>query len=190
MLQLTIPDQELWYEDSTTRKFIPVKGRTIKLEHSLMSVSRWESKWKKPFISKAPRSREETLSYIACMTLTENVDPNLYECLTAEDVRKIQAYIDDPMTATVFRGENTENPGGNRRMKKGKPLNTSERIYSAMVRQGIPFEPCQKWHLNRLLALIHQCELDDSGSNMGRKESAQFYAQLNAARRAKHHTRG
>ena len=187
MLQLTIPDQDLWYEDSKTRKFIPVKGRTIKLEHSLMSVSKWESKWKKKFISQVPRTLEETLSYIACMTLTENVDPHLYECLTAEDIRRIQEYIDDPMTATVFRGEDKGGGGGK---KKGKPLDTSERIYSAMVRNGIPFEPCQKWHLNRLLALIHQCELDDSGNRMGKQASAQLYAQMNAARRAKHHTRG
>lgn len=186
MLQLTIPDQELWYEDETTRKFIPVKGRTIKLEHSLMSVSRWESKWKKPFISPVPRTAEETLSYIACMTLTENVDPNLYKCLTREDIYKIQAYIDDPMTATVFRSEKQQTG----RKKGGKALNTSERIYSAMVKEGIPFEPCQKWHLNRLLTLIHQCEVDGSGDRMSRRDTARYYQQLNAARRAKHHTRG
>lgn len=186
MLRLTIPDQELWYEDSTTRKFIRVKGRTLKLEHSLMSVHKWESKWKKKFISPTPRTREETLSYIACMTLNEDVDPNLYECLTAEDIMKVQAYIDDPMSATIFRGES----GGGRKKGKTKPLDTSERIYSAMVAQGIPFDPCQKWHLNQLLALIHQCQVDESGSRVSKRDTARYYEQLNAARRAKHHTRG
>lgn len=189
MLQLTIPDQELWYEDAVKRCFIPVKGRTLKLEHSLISISKWESKWKKPFISPAPRTRAETMSYIACMTLNDNVDPNLYECLTADDIQKIQEYIDDPMTATTFRGEGGGN-GGQSRGKKGKPLNTSERIYSAMVRHGIPFDPCEKWHLNRLFTLIHQCELDDNGSHMSKRDTAKYYEQLNSARRAKYHTRG
>lgn len=185
MLQLTIPDQELWYEDERVRKFVPVKGRTIKLEHSLVSVSRWESKWKKPFISPAPRTAEETRSYIECMTVSEVSDPNIYLCLTAEDIQKVQSYIDDPMTATVFRGT----PGGGGRNKKGTPLNTSERIYAAMVKLGIPFE-CQKWHLNRLLTLIHECEIQESGSRMSRRDSAKYYDQLNAARRAKYRTRG
>lgn len=184
MLQLTIPGQELWYEDEKKRGFIQVKGRTIKLEHSLRSVKKWESKWKKPFISKAPRSQEEILSYIECMTLTEGVDPNLYLCLTPEHIRTIQAYIDDPMTATKFRGEQTPS-----RAKKSIPLNTNERIYAAMVRHGIPFE-CDKWHLNQLLTLIQECEIHGGGSRVSRNDTANYYAKLNAARRAKYHSKG
>ena len=180
MLSITIPGSRDLYDEETSR-FIIVKGQTVQLEHSLISISKWESKWKKAFLSRASRTPEETVDYIRCMTTTPGVDPNLYLCLTRENIAQIQAYIDDPMSATVFRGE--DKPKGTPRPR------TSEQIYGAMVVLGIPFE-CQKWHLNRLLNLIHECELLNSGDKMSRKDSAKYMRGINAARRAKHHTKG
>lgn len=183
MLSLTIPGGEFFDDDN--RRFVTIKGGTIQLEHSLLSISKWESKWQKAFLSRVAKTPEETLDYIRCMTITTNVDPNLYYCLTTENVKTVQEYIDSPMSALRFRGENGKNKG-----RGGTPKpKTSEQIYAAMVMQNIPFE-CQKWHLNRLLNLIHECELMESGSKMSRKESAKMMRQMNAARRAKYHTRG
>lgn len=181
MLRITIPDQTVFNE--ATRKFKDIKGRTIELEHSLISISKWESKWKKPFLSLAKRSGDMMRDYIQCMTITPNVDPYLYYCLTKEHIDAVQAYIDDPHSATVFRGKTDQTNQGTPRSQ------TSERIYARMVELGIPFE-CQKWHLNRLLTLIRECDLMQSGKKMSRKESAKYASQLNAMRRAKYNTRG
>ena len=180
MLTITIQGGEMFDEEKN--KLYHPKTQTLQLEHSLMSISKWESKWKRAFLSRAPRSEEETLDYIRCMTITTGVDPNLYRCLTVENIRQIQEYIDDTHSATVFRGENQKNQGTPR-------PRTSEQIYGAMVMLSIPFE-CQKWHLNRLLTLIHECEILNSGSKMSRKDSAKYMRGLNAARKAKYHTRG
>lgn len=179
MISITIPGGELF--DEERRKFICVKGETIQLEHSLISISKWESKWKKAFLSRAQRTPEEIRDYIRCMTITTGINPNLYLFLTEQNVKEIQAYIDDTMSATVFRGE--DKPKGTPKPK------TSEQIYGAMVLLGIPFE-CQKWHLNRLLNLIHECELLNNGGKMDRKSSAKMMREMNAARRAKHRSRG
>lgn len=179
MITITVPGGEIY--DEARRKFISVKGGTIQLEHSLISISKWESKWKKAFLSRAQRTPEEIRDYVRCMTITPNVDPNLYLFLTEGNVQDIQRYIDDTMSATVFRGEDKP---------KGTPKpRTSEQIYGAMVILGIPFE-CQKWHLNRLLNLIHECEILNSGGKMDRKSSAKMMREMNAARRAKYHSRG
>ncbi len=179
MITVSIPGGEIF--DEQRRKFISVKGRTIQLEHSLISISKWESKWKKAFLSRAQRTPEELMDYVRCMTITPDVDVNLYMFLTEQNIMDIQIYIDDTMSATVFRGED--------KPKVTPKPRTSEQIYAAMVMLGIPFE-CQKWHLNRLLNLIHECELLNSGSKMDRKSSAKMMREMNAARRAKHHSRG
>ena len=181
MLQINIPGDTLFNE--STNKFKDIKGRTIELEHSLISISKWESKWKKPFLSLAQRTEDEIRDYIRCMTITPNVDPDLYLCITNDIIAQVQQYIDDPCTATKFRGEQKQQSNGAPRSQ------TSEKIYGKMVVLGIPFE-CQKWHLNRLLTLIHECEILGSGSKMSRKESAKYASQMNAIRKAKHHTRG
>lgn len=180
MLRITIPGGEMFDEERS--KFIVVKGQTVELEHSLISISKWESKWKKAFLSRARRTEDEIRDYVRCMTVTPGVNPDLYYCLTADNIRDIQAYIDDTMSATVFRGD-TGKPTGTPRPR------TSEQIYGAMVVLGIPFE-CQKWHLNRLLNLIRECENLNDGGKMSRKDSARYMSQVNAMRRAKHHTRG
>ena len=182
MLPLTIPGGEFW--DEYKNQFFTVHGQTIQLEHSLISISKWEAKWKKAFLSKYARTEEELIDYVRCMTITPGVDPNLYLCLTAQNFAEIQAYIDDPMSALRFRGESNNKPQAGSSKSK-----SSEQIYAAMVVLGIPFE-CQKWHLNRLLNLIHECELMNGNGKMSRRDSAKYMAQLNAARKAKHHTRG
>lgn len=175
MLKITIPPGEQY--DEVNNLFIVSKEQPLQLEHSLVSLSKWESKWCKPFLSKEEKSIEETLDYIRCMTVTQNVDPKVYNLLTDKNIDEINAYIDAPMTATTFS------------QQKG-PINksviTAEIIYYWMVTFNIPFE-CQKWHLNRLLTLINVCSIK---SQTPKKMSAKERRNLNAARRKAHKTRG
>ena len=160
--------------DESTNKFLSVKGQFIQLEHSLLSISAWESKWKVPFLN-SPKNAEQTIDYIRCMTLTPNVNPLLYQCIGVEEIKKVQAYIDDNKTATWFN--NKDKSGGSK-------IVTSERLYSWMVVLGIPFE-CQTWHLSRLLVLIRACdELNAPPKKMSRSETAAYYKQKHAAQRA------
>lgn len=178
MLKITVPSMELF---DGVSGFINTKEQTLQLEHSLVSLSKWESKWKKPYLSKKPLTREEMLDYIRCMTLTQNVDPNVYLAITPELMRKVRAYIDSPMTATTLSKNNKR---GNREIV------TAEVIYYWMISYGIPFE-CQKWHLNRLLTLINVCGA--KGGKPQKMSQAEIMAQnraLNEARKKKWNTRG
>lgn len=181
MLQLTIKETELF--DEATNRRVRTKGATIKLEHSLVSLSKWESKWKVPFLATDNKTREMMIDYARCMSITQNVDPNVYNGLTGEHMKMLEDYINDKMSATTFK-----NLGGG---KKNTSVTTAEIIYYWMVSLQIPFEPCEKWHLNRLLTLIRVC--DEKGSpkkKMSRREALQQQKSLNAARRAKYHTKG
>lgn len=179
MLQISIPSFELY--DESTNRIEKIKGRDLQLEHSLVSVSKWESKWKKPFLESDKKTREETIDYIRCMTLTQNVDPRLYQGVTYDNILKVNAYIEDPMTATTFKKKST-NHGGT--------FLTNEIIYYWMISLEIPME-CQKWHLNRLMTLIRVCdEKSQSGQKMSRRDIMNQNRSLNAARRARHRTRG
>lgn len=180
MLQITIPAIELY--DESKEEFISTKEQTLVLEHSLVSLSKWESKWKKPFITKENRTVEETIDYIKCMTITQNVDPDIYKYITNENVRDVNKYIDDPMTATTF--------SDNKKGGSSRELITSELIYYWMVSYNIPFE-CQKWHLNRLLTLIRVCSVKNQPpKKMSNGEIMSRNAALNAARRKKLNTKG
>ena len=108
MLQITIPAQELW--DEKKEEFITVKECTLQLEHSLVSVSKWEAKWRKVFLSKKDKTRDETIDYIRCMTITQNVNPDVYRSLTKENIEQIQEYVTAPMTATWFSDEHSGSP--------------------------------------------------------------------------------
>lgn len=172
MLRITIPAIELY--DESKNEFITHKGQTLQLEHSLVSLSKWESKWKKPFLSKGDKTIEETLDYIKCMNTTQNVDDMTFDLITDEDLKKVRDYIDDKMTATTFKED-------------GRPPNrevvTAELIYYWMIAAGVPFE-CQKWHLNRLLTLINVCGIKSGKpKKMSKKELASRNASLNAARK-------
>ena len=180
MLQITVPASESW--DESKQEFINTKEQTLQLEHSLVSLSKWESKWCKSFFSKKEKTTEETIDYIKFMTLTQNVKPEVYSNLTNENVRQINEYIEAPMTATYFSKE-----------EKGKVNNetvTAELIYYWMIALNIPFE-CQKWHLNRLLTLIRVCNVKNQPpKKMSKSSILSRNAALNAARRQQLNTRG
>ena len=182
MLQITIPASEQW--DEKKEEFVTTKEQTLKLEHSLISLSKRESKWCKPFLSNKEKSHEEILDYIKCMTLTKNVDPEVYNVLTNENIKEINDYIMAPMTATTFSENGV-------RKKVNNEIFTSEVIYYAMTAYNIPFENCEKWHLNRLITLIRVCGIKNEPSKkMSKRSIMSQNAALNAARRKKFNTKG
>lgn len=180
MLQIVIPGQELW--DEQKQEFINTKEQVLQLEHSLISLSKWEAKWCKVFLSKQEKTQEETIDYIKCMTITPNVDPEVYNHLTRENIKEIEDYIAAPMTATYFSSDNAG--------KSSREQVTSELIYYWMIALNIPFE-CQKWHLNRLLTLIKVCNIKNQlPKKMSKREIMSRNAALNAARRQQLNTKG
>lgn len=185
MLKLFVKGRE-WFNDDTQEFHVIGKDCILQLEHSLISLSKWESKWKKPFLDDVQqRSDEEFLDYIRCMTINQGVDPMIYYSLTDEQILRIRDYIKDPMTATTIRRSQTRN-----KRPVAKKITTSELIYSWMVLYGIPFE-CQKWHLNRLMTLIEVCSTENGGSKkMSKSDIMKENAAINAMRRAKHNTKG
>ena len=180
MLQITIPAVEQW--DERKQEFVTTKEQTLQLEHSLVSLSKWESKWCKAFLTKQEKTFEETLDYIKCMTITQNVDPEVYNYLTNKNIEEINNYIDAPMTATYFSDDKTA--------KISREQVTAEIIYYWMIALNIPFE-CQKWHLNRLIALIKVCNIKNAPpKKRSKKEIMSRNAALNAARRKRLNTKG
>ena len=181
MLTITIPGIDDW--DEKTERFVTRVGeQTLRLEHSLVSLSKWESKWHKSFLSSKSRTNEEILDYIRCMTLTQNVDPDVYYRLSDDNVREIKAYIDDPMTATTFSDDGNQ--------KKSRETITAELIYYWMIVHQIPFE-CRKWHLNQLLTLIQVCNVKNAPpKKRSKKDIMSQQAKLNAARKKQLGTRG
>ena len=180
MLRITIPATELW--DENKEEFINTKEQTLQLEHSLVSLSKWESKWNKPFLSKDTKTEEEELDYIKCMTITQNVDPNVYKFIPLNVREEIKEYINAPMSATWFSED--------KNTKSSSEQITSELIYYWMIAQNIPFE-CEKWHLNRLITLIKICNIKSQPpKKMGKKAIMSRNAALNAARRKQLNTKG
>lgn len=181
MLYITIPATELW--DELNQEFITTKATTIQLEHSLVSISKWEAKWQKPFLTKDKKTSEETLDYIKCMTLTQNVNPKTYDRLSYQNVTDINDYVESAMTATTINEPKANKIGNQEQI-------TSELIYYWMIALTIPFE-CQKWHLNRLLTLIRVCNIKNKPpEKRGRREIMSRNAALNAARRQQLNTKG
>lgn len=181
MLTITIPAIEGF--DDEKQEFVTIaKEQTLQLEHSLVSISKWESKWHKPFISREEKTVEETMDYIRCMTVTQNIDPDVYNRITRSNVDEINKYIEDPMTATTFYGTSEQG--------RSKETITSDLIYYWMVSLNIPME-CQKWHLNRLLTLIRVCNVKNAPpKKRGAKQIISDYARINAERRKKLNTKG
>lgn len=182
MLTVDLPDVELY--DEVKNEFIVKKGRRLVLEHSLVSLSKWESKWNKPFLTNDDKTPEELLDYIKCMTITQNVSDETYEYLTRKTIREINDYIHAPMTATTINSVDINRRGPNR------SIVTSEIIYYWMIALNIPME-CQKWHLNRLLTLIQVCNIKNKPpKKMGRRALLNRNKALNAARRKRLKSRG
>lgn len=178
MYRLVLPDME--YYNSATNEFITIPGKTYRLEHSLISVSKWEAKWHRPFLSKdkGPTTRAEILDYISCMSISEEISPYILQAMDNKTMQDVLKYIDDPMTATTF----SERKNGRRRRASSSYM-TSEVIYWQMASFGIPYE-CEKWHLNRLLTLIRVCdEKGQPAQKMSQADVLRQYAGVNAKRR-------
>lgn len=183
MLKVVIPECEMF--DNETLTFFKVKSQELTLEHSLVSLSKWEAKWEKPYLGFQKNSEhtlEEELDYIRCMTITQNVDPLVYTIIPSDVLVEIREYIERSMTATRF--SDVPSGGG------GSSFITSELIYYWMILYNIPFE-CQKWHLNRLLTLIRICAIKSSPEKkMSQKEVMSKQRDLNAKRKAALRSKG
>lgn len=181
MLEIRIDGKEFWNQEK--EEFVNTKGITLRLEHSLISISKWEAKYKRPFISDGPKTLQETYDYIAFMSLDRNVSMTELEGITEEDYKKILDYIHDPMTATKITQNAKNKP-------KSNHVLTSEEIYYDMTALNIPFE-CEKWHLNRLITLIQIASIkNEPPKKMSKSEIYRQNAELNRARRAQHHSKG
>ena len=183
MLQIKVPlEPERWDEEK--EEFIIPKTQTLQLEHSLVSLSKWESKWNKPFITnnKKDKTTEEILDYIKCMTITQNVDPKVYDHLTDDNIKEIDKYIGNSMTATTFSDNGTA--------KANREVVTAEVIDYWMITLNIPSE-YRKWHLNRLLTLIRVCNIKNSPQKKrSQRDVMRQNTELNRARRQRHNSRG
>lgn len=181
-LYLTAPEQELY--DEQTNTFFTVKEQTIRLKHSLISVSKWEAKYKKQFLDGIHvKTYAEDIDYIRFMTITQNVDPSFYHRLTSEQMKMVNNYISETMSGTTIRDD--KRPGG-----VMKPI-SAEEIYYWMTEYNIPPEYA-KWHLSKLLMLIRVCGIKKAAQNPKSKKNkgGQNYRTMNNARRKKHHSRG
>ena len=179
MLTITIPSYELF--NDVTQEFISENERVIQLEHSLLSISEWESRWNKPFLSNMEKTSNEILDYVRCMTLTEGVPETAYLYIDNEQYKLINDYIAAPMTATTI----SEPPG-----KVSREIMTSELLYYYMIAANIPFE-CERWHLNRLLTLIRICSIKSQPEKKRPiNEVMKSNAALNAARKKQFNTKG
>lgn len=179
-LHLTIPEQELFNEE--TSEFFSIKEQTIRLKHSLISISKWEAKHKKPFLDRVhEKTAEETMDYIKFMTLTQNVNPIYYTRLNTIQMKMVQDYISETMSGTTIR--EIDKKGGGL-----KPI-SAEEIYFWMAEYNIPPEYA-KWHLSKLLMLIRVCGIRKAAPKKGKKKPGDNYRSLNNARRKKHHSKG
>lgn len=182
MLELIIPDSPELFDERTNRFLPPRKGGTIRLEHSLVSISKWESKYHKPYLSAAPKTLEEIKYYVKCMTITQNVPDGLYENLTDQNMCQIYEYIDDSMTASTVK-EHSKSHSNPEQV-------TSELIYYWMIAFNIPPQ-YEKWHLNRLMMLIKICGAkNEKPTKKSRNQTMSEYRALNAARRKASHSKG
>jgi hypothetical protein len=173
MLTITVLGDELFDEETDTFS-TPVLA-TLDLEHSLASLSKWESFYKKPFLANEDKSEEEILGYIKLMIQTPNFPPEVLQKLSQDNLNLINDYMNDKMTATWF----SEQPN----ITRSREVITSELLYYWMVTFNIPFE-CENWHLNRLLTLIRLCSVKNSKpKQMSSSELAARNRELNAQRR-------
>lgn len=183
MLKITIPPCKYW--DSKREIFFtyPEKPITLQLEHSLVSLSKWEAKWNKPFLAKfKERTNDELRDYVRCMTVTQNVDETVYKFIPDAILMEVVKYIEAPMTATTFSNNRNEPPS--------REIVTSELIYYWMTAFQIPFT-CEKWHLNRLMTLIKICNIKNAPQKkMSPNELKARNSALNKSRRNALHSRG
>ena len=181
-MPLTIKISGKDFFDSVSGRFVVTKDTTVTLEHSLLSISKWESKWHKPYLAQNEKTLEESIDYIRCMCITKDIDPNVFYAMDQQTTKAIADYIADPMTATTIKRVS---------QKPSREIVTSELIYFWMTSFGIPFDPCEKWHLNRLMTLIEVASIKNQPpKKMGKRDMLNQRAALNAQRRAKYNSRG
>ena len=177
MLEIQITGREFYNDE--TGEFATVEPQTLRLEHSLYAIAKWEAKWKKPFLADEKihkKTYEELLDYIRCMSLDEDVDPLVFLCLTQDDFMKITKYMNDPMTATWFRKEQTKGQQSNETV-------TSELVYYWLSAAQIPFET-QYWHFNRLMTLIRVASIKSQPpKKMSKRDVLRQNHSINQARR-------
>lgn len=179
MLKIVVPGKEMF--DETSQEFVTVGDVVLELEHSLVSLSKWESFHEKPFLGEE-KTTEEVFSYIKFMNLTPDVPETVFENLSEENLSEIQKYLDAKMTATWF----SEAPGA----PQTRDVITAELIYYWMITFQIPFE-CENWHLNKLFTLIRVCNIKQAKpKKMSRAEIAARNRELNAQRKAQLGTTG
>lgn len=179
-IEISIPETRLW--DPVKEEFRYVKSQKILLEHSLLSIAKWEARWKKPYLN-TEKSAAEVIDYLRCMTLTKNVNPDVYFALPPNEVKRLDEYIRDPMTATTITDHEQKKP------RKNEVI-TAEIIYWQMAQLNIDLE-WEKRHLNRLLMLIQVCAIKSQPpKKMSRADISRQNRALNAARRKKYNTRG
>ena len=181
MLYITVPESELFDDDK--QEFITTKAVSLQMEHSLVSISKWEERWRVSYIATKDKTEEQIYDYLRCMTITKNVNPLVYYQMTPENLHEIAQYVDHPMTATTIS-----------EVQKSKKapyhIITAEVLYAWMIAYSIPFE-CQKWHLNKLIMLIRVIQEEAAAKEKkDPKEIMRRNKALNAARKAKHNTRG
>lgn len=180
MLEITIPSFQVYNEK--TNEILDVDGVTLKLEHSLVSLRKWEQIWHKPFLGKDEKNLEEMASYFECMTISPaNISKDLYLYMPEVYKAKIVSYIEDPMTATWFADKKKKRGAA----KNNREIITAEVIYYWMITLNVPVE-FQKWHLNTLLTLIRTIsEKNGNGEKKDRSEWLSERRALNAERLAK-----
>lgn len=179
-ITVTVRGKDLY--DQESGRFITTKSHSVTMEHSLVSIARWEAKWHKPYLSREEKTREELLDYFRCMTLTQNVPDSVYYAMDMKTVQEIVDYIQDPQTATTIRKS---------KKPPSREIITNEIIYYWMTELNIPFDPCAKWHFQHLMTLIEVCSLKKQPpKKMGRGEALRQRSAMNAARKAKYNTRG
>lgn len=187
-----IPEKRLF--NSSTNEFVTIPEMTIKpfklqLEHSLISIRTWEAEYNRPFADIEEMTGEDLIGYIKCMTVNTQKDESVYNLLTVDDITKVIKYITRINSAWQIKPD--KNKGKRRRSSR---LNTAEGIYYAMIQYGIPFEPCEKWHIGSLMALIDYCAKNGSGglkeSPKNMRELRESWYRINEANRKKYNSRG
>lgn len=180
MLEIEIPSSE--YFDDSNQIFVNVEPTILHLEHSLLSVSKWEEKWEVPFLSNKEMTFKQSIDYVQCMSLDDKVPSIVYRSLTAENFSQIEAYMNKKATATWFNDA--------KKAPRSREIITSEIIYYWMITLGIPKE-FETWHLNRLLTLIKVCNIKNSPpKKMTKSEIMQRNKAINAARKKRLGTSG